>query len=138
MPLYTPLYSSIRPCGRLYFLPSRLDKFFLPWPIIPFKTSVISPLAQLTISSFLALSARLDVPRLRPVFFKFSRAFWTHSMSLSLNSVEMISISRHGSTSPTTWVTSASSNARTTWKIPSTARTWDRKAFPRPSPVEAP
>ncbi len=37
-----------------------------------------------------------------------------------------------------TWMTSASSNARTTWKMPSTERTWERKALPRPAPVEAP
>ena len=92
----------------------------------------------ITISSFLALSAKLLLPRLLPDFFKPSKAFSTHSISLSLSSVWMISISRRELTSPSTWITSASSKARTTWKIPSTARTWDKKEFPRPAPVEAP
>lgn len=79
------------------------------------------------------------------------------------SSSRMISISRIGSTSPSTWITSASSkapkftkhfrsaskrkgryrselfgNLRTTWKIPSTARTLAKKLFPNPAPVEAP
>lgn len=62
----------------------------------------------------------------------------TQSMSLSRSSFWMISMSRIGLTSPSTWMTSASSNARTTWKMASTARTCDRKALPRPAPVEAP
>ena len=33
---------------------------------------------------------------------------------------------------------SASSKQRTTWKMASTARMCDKKAFPRPAPVEAP
>jgi hypothetical protein len=91
-----------------------------------------------TISSFLALSAKLLLPKFLFVFFNISNALSTHSMSFNLNSVEMICISLNGSTSPSTWMTSASSKARTTWKIPSTARTCDKKAFPRPAPVEAP
>lgn len=61
-------------------------------------------------------------------------------------------MSRMGSTSPSTWITSASSNApapistrlesrshsRTIWKMPSTARTCERKAFPSPAPEAAP
>ena len=50
----------------------------------------------------------------------------------------MMLMSRTGSTSPSTWMTSASSNARMTWKMPSTARTLARKLLPRPAPVEAP
>lgn len=95
-------------------------------------------LIAFTISSFLALSARELLPRLRPVFLRPSNCFCTHSMSLRRSSVWMISMSRIGSTSPSTWMTSASSNARTTWKMPSTARTCERNAFPRPAPVDAP
>jgi hypothetical protein len=72
----------------------------------------------------------------------------------------MISMSRTGSTSPSTWMTSASSNApvqrvshqllvpidlpsssnyvRTIWKIPSTDLTLARKLFPSPAPLAAP
>lgn len=84
------------------------------------------------------MSARLAVPVPRKLFLSDSRRFSTHSMSLRRSSVEMVSMSRTGSTSPSTCVTSASSNARTTWKMPSTARTCDKKALPRPAPVEAP
>jgi hypothetical protein len=89
-------------------------------------------------SSFFALSAKLVLPRLLVVFFILSIVFSTHSISLSLSSVWMISMSRIGSTSPSTWMTSASSNARTTWKMPSTALTCDKNAFPSPAPVDAP
>ena len=50
----------------------------------------------------------------------------------------MISMSRTGLTSPSTWVMSALSNARSIMKIASTARMWDKKAFPRPAPSAAP
>ena len=56
----------------------------------------------LTISSFLALSARLVFPKALPVLFMPSKCFSTHSMSLRRNSVRIISISRMGSTSPST------------------------------------
>lgn len=46
--------------------------------------------------------------------------------------------SRTGSIESSTWSTSSLSNARTMWNIPSTAWMWERKAFPRPSPWEAP
>lgn len=101
--------------------------------VIVFKT-----FSTVAISSFLALSAKLLLPNDRPVFFNPSRYFSTHSISLSLSSVWIISISRRGLTSPSTWMTSESSNARTTWKMPSTARTCDKKALPRPAPVDAP
>ncbi|KAF9017456.1 hypothetical protein BDZ89DRAFT_1045089 [Hymenopellis radicata] len=59
-------------------------------------------------------------------------------MSLSGRSVWMMLISRVGFTSLSKWETSTSLKAQTTWKIPSTARTWDKNAFPRPPPVDAP
>lgn len=82
-----------------------------------FLTSLFSSVKALKtfsthrISSFFALSARLRVPVPRNVFFKVFKCFSTHSASFRRSSVEMISISRHGSTSPSTCVTSASSNA---------------------------
>lgn len=117
-------------------------EFWEPFLLLPAEELVWKEQGKerkdITISSFLALSAKLLLPRLLPDFFKPSRFFSTHSISLSLSSVWIISISRRGLTSPSTWMTSASSKARTTWKIPSTARTWERKEFPRPAPVEAP
>ena len=111
---------------------------------VPFRTSLFSSVnvlrifSTVAISSFRALSAKLTLPKFLDNFFNLSISFSTHSISFNRSSVEMICISRNGSTSPSTWMTSASSNARTHWKIPSTARTWDKKAFPSPAPVEAP
>lgn len=93
---------------------------------------------ELTISSFFALSARLVLPRALPDLFRPSKAFSTHSISFRRNSVRIISISRRGSTSPSTCMTSASSKARTTWKMPSTERTYERKEFPSPTFADAP
>lgn len=50
----------------------------------------------------------------------------------------MIYISLTGLTSASVWVTSSSSNARTTWKIPSTYLILLRKWLPNPYPLEAP
>jgi len=58
--------------------------------------------------------------------------------SFAVNSLTIISISRSGLTSPSSWITSGSENARTTWKIPSVALISARKLFPRPAPVLAP
>mmetsp|Transcript_14098 Transcript_14098/g.34765 ORF Transcript_14098/g.34765 Transcript_14098/m.34765 type:complete len:215 (-) Transcript_14098:9-653(-) len=60
------------------------------------------------------------------------------SMSLSRSSEWMISRSATGSTRSSTWITSASSNALHTWKMPSTEEMCDRNALPRPSPLDAP
>eukprot|EP00982_Pelagococcus_subviridis_P013538 31262-Pelagococcus_subviridis.AAC.2 len=49
-----------------------------------------------------------------------------------------MSMSPTGSTRSSTWITSGSSNARITWRMPSTALMWLRNAFPRPAPVLAP
>ena len=43
-----------------------------------------------------------------------------------------------GETLPSTWTTSPSSNARTTWQIASASRMLARNLLPRPSPSEAP
>ena len=58
--------------------------------------------------------------------------------SANINSVEMISTSRAGSTSPSTWLTSGSSNTRTTWQIASVSRMCARNLLPRPCPSDAP
>ena len=138
-PLHPPLCCSSPPCGYPFDRQWELSTPSPPRPVklIRYKGEY-AMILLLTISSFLALSARLLLPKLRPDFLRPSRAFSTQSMSLSLNSVWIMSISRRGSTSPSTWMTSASSKARTTWKMPSTARTWDKNEFPRPAPVEAP
>ena len=88
-------------------------------------------------SSFSFFISKLWPPR-RVCFFKFSRDFSTNSISLMRSSSLMIVRSRTGSTSPSTCIISASSKHRTTWKMASTARMCERKAFPRPAPVEAP
>ena len=71
-------------------------------------------------SSFNFFISRLWPPR-RVCFFRFSSAFSTNSISLIRNSSLMMLRSRIGSTSPSTWIISASSKHRTTWKIASTA-----------------
>lgn len=50
----------------------------------------------------------------------------------------MISMSRTGLTSPSTWVMSALSKALSIMKMASTARMCDKKALPRPAPSAAP
>ena len=47
-------------------------------------------------------------------------------------------MSDSGETLPSTWTTSPSSNARTTWQIASASRMLARNLLPRPSPSEAP
>lgn len=88
-------------------------------------------------SSFSFFISRL-CPPLLVCFFKFSRAFSTNSISLIRSSSLIMSRSRTGLTSPSTWIISASSKQRTTWKIASTALIWERKALPSPAPVDAP
>ena len=77
-------------------------------------------------------------PPLLVCFFRFSSAFSTNSMSLMRSSSLMMSRSLIGSTSPSMWIISASSKHRTTWKMASTALICDRKALPKPAPVEDP
>lgn len=101
------------------------------------------------------------------VFSIFSKVLIKFSSSFRRNSSEMMSKSRTGSTSPSTWVTSGSSNApvfiyntclsiwnfsietvitfpeylynlRHKWKMASQAAMCDKKAFPRPCPSAAP
>ena len=60
------------------------------------------------------------------------------SISEKINSKLIVSISRRGSTLPSTWITLLSSKQRTTWTIASTSRIFARNWFPRPSPLEAP
>merc|ERR1719330_222711 len=58
--------------------------------------------------------------------------------SLMRNSLQIVAMSLTGSTVSSAWMTSSSSNARMTWIMPSTAWMCDRKALPKPSPLEAP
>lgn len=96
-----------------------------------FRCSYKTFLKVLTYSGFNFLS--------RPTIFStFSKFLSSNSSSLSRNSSEIVSKSLTGFTSPSTWMTSASSNARHRWKIPSHALIWERKAFPKPCPSAAP
>ena len=47
-------------------------------------------------------------------------------------------MSSFGETLPSTWWTSSSTNARTTWQMASASRMLARNLLPRPSPSEAP
>ena len=49
-----------------------------------------------------------------------------------------VSMSRSGDTPPSTWLTSASVNTRTTWQIASVSRMCARNWLPSPCPCEAP
>ena len=64
--------------------------------------------------------------------------FSTVSRSLSCNSVSMISLSRTGSTLPSTCTTLPSSKQRNTWMMASVSRMLPRNWLPSPSPFEAP
>ena len=50
----------------------------------------------------------------------------------------IVSMSRSGDTSPSTWLTSGSLNTRTTWQMASVSRMWPRNWLPRPCPSAAP
>ena len=58
--------------------------------------------------------------------------------SARISSVLMVSMSEPGSTLPSTWMTSGSSNTRTTWAMASASRMLARNLLPRPSPSDAP
>ena len=62
----------------------------------------------------------------------------TISISEKMSSRFIVSISRAGSTLPSTWIMSSFSKQRTTWIIASTSRMWERNLLPSPSPFEAP
>ena len=64
--------------------------------------------------------------------------FSTVSRSFSCNSVSMISLSRTGSTLPSTCTTLPSSKQRSTWMMASVSRMLPRNWLPNPSPFEAP
>ena len=49
-----------------------------------------------------------------------------------------VSTSASGSTRPSTWMTSSSSNTRTTWQIASASRMLARNLLPSPAPSLAP
>ena len=68
----------------------------------------------------------------------FSERLVTVSMSARISSVLMTSMSRAGSTLPSTWITLSSSKQRTTCTMASTSRMWLRNLLPRPSPRLAP
>mmetsp|Transcript_10567 Transcript_10567/g.35030 ORF Transcript_10567/g.35030 Transcript_10567/m.35030 type:complete len:232 (-) Transcript_10567:395-1090(-) len=71
-------------------------------------------------------------------FSRRARCAETYAASFLQSSLVIVSKSRTGSTVSSTCVTSAESNARTTWKRPSTAWICDRKALPKPAPSDAP
>ena len=76
-----------------------------------------------------------------PLFFKLSSAsifFCIISMSFCLSSDVIIFKSSTGSTRSSTCTTSLSSKQRHTWRIPSTARIFDKNALPSPAPWLAP
>ena len=52
--------------------------------------------------------------------------------------MSIVSMSDRGSTAPSTWATSSSWNARTTWQIASASRMLARNLLPSPSPSDAP
>lgn len=64
--------------------------------------------------------------------------FVVYYRSFKISSLEIIYRSRTGFTSASVWVTSSSSNARTTWNIPSTYLILLKKWLPKPYPFEAP
>ena len=67
-----------------------------------------------------------------------SRRLSTVSRSLRQSSAVMVSMSATGLTRFSTWMTLGSSKQRTTWRIASTSRMWERNWLPSPSPFEAP
>ena len=64
--------------------------------------------------------------------------FSTVSKSFNWSSVSMISLSRTGSTLPSTCTTLPSSKQRNTWMIASVSRMLPKNWLPRPSPLDAP
>ena len=58
--------------------------------------------------------------------------------SASTSSVLTVAMSSPGWTRPSTWITSSSSKARTTWQTASVSRMAARNWLPSPSPSEAP
>ena len=73
-----------------------------------------------------------------PAFWSFARRFSTTSRSLRMSSVSMVSMSRTGSTLPSTWTMSVPSKQRTTCTMASHSRMFPRNLLPRPSPFDAP
>jgi hypothetical protein len=66
------------------------------------------------------------------------RRFSSAAMSARINSELMISMSRIGSTVPSSWMMSSFSKQRTTWTMASVSRMLARNWLPRPAPSEAP
>ena len=58
--------------------------------------------------------------------------------SARISSVWIVSMSSLGETLPSTWCTSSSWKARTTWQMASASRMLARNLLPRPSPSDAP
>lgn len=77
-------------------------------------------------------------PPARAAFSHFWMRLSTVSRSLSCNSASMISLSRTGSTVPSTCTTLSSSKQRSTWMIASVSRMLARNLLPSPSPLLAP
>ena len=93
---------------------------------LSFAAKIVSPRSS-------TASAALSASRSAGSFFlpltSFSTrgiAFSTVCMSAMISSVLMVSMSEAGSTLPSTWTTSPSSNARTTWAI-----AWASRMFAR-------
>ena len=71
-------------------------------------------------------------------FCTFASRFSTVSRSFSWSSMSMTSLSRTGSTLPSTWTIFPSSKQRSTWSMASHSRMFARNWLPRPSPLLAP
>jgi uncharacterized protein (TIGR03437 family) len=71
-------------------------------------------------------------------FSRDERRFSSDAMSARISSELMISMSRIGSTVPSSWMMSSFSKQRTTWTMASVSRMLARNWLPRPAPSEAP
>ena len=72
------------------------------------------------------------------LFSSFCKRLSTVSRSFSCNSVSIISLSRTGSTLPSTCTMLLSSKQRSTWIMASVSRMLDKNLLPSPSPLLAP
>lgn len=89
----------------------------------------------------LSMRATSALDSLSPLFAFFERDWRRLSMaemSARMSSALMISMSRSGSTLPSSWMMSSFSKQRMTWTMASTSRMVARNLFPRPAPSEAP
>ena len=99
-----------------------------------------APLPALRCSSRPCMISAAALASLLPlaIFCSFSRRRSTLCRSASSSSVSMVSMSRRGSTLPSTWVMFSSSKQRTTSTMAAHSRILPRNWLPRPSPLLAP